>query len=91
MEELDGLAQHQSVKPPAAAGAGAERHVEGDAHHAGTDTRARQVLDEAIGHGFKDACAAGAPQHCGISCGVRGGETAGIEGVFGFLRGSVCA
>lgn len=69
MEELDGLAEYQSVKPPAAARAGSERNVEGDAHQAGADSWARQVLDEAVGHGFKDICAAGAPQDRGISCG----------------------
>lgn len=61
MEELDGLAKQQSLKPPAAARADSERHVERNAHQAGTNSRARQVLDEAIGHGFKDICAAGAP------------------------------
>lgn len=69
MEELDGLAEQQSVKPPAAARAGSQGHVEGDAQQAGTDTRARQVLDKSVGHGFEDVCAAGAPQHRGISCG----------------------
>lgn len=69
MEELDGLADDQRVKPPAAARAGSESDVEGDAHQAGADSRARQVLDEAVGHGFKDICAAGAPQDRGISCG----------------------
>ena len=69
MEELDGLAEHQSVEPPAAAGARSERDVEGNAHQAGADTRARQVLDEAAGHRFKDVSAAGAPQHRGIACG----------------------
>lgn len=72
MQELDALAEQQSVKPPAAAGAGTEHHVEWDAHQAGADTRAGQVFDEAVGHGFEDVCAAGAPQHRGISC--RGGE-----------------
>lgn len=74
MEELDDLAEQQSVKPPAAARAGSECHVEGNAHQAGTDTRARQVLDEAIGDGFEDVCAARAPQHCGISCVEKGEE-----------------
>lgn len=74
MEELDGLAEQQRVKPPAAAGAGSERHVEGDAHQAGADARARQVLDEAVCHRFKDIRAAGAPQHRGISCGEEGRE-----------------
>lgn len=71
MEELDGLAEHQSVKPPAAARAGSERHVEGNAHQAGADTRARQVLDESVGHGLEDVRAAGAPQHRGITCGGK--------------------
>lgn len=68
MQELDGLAEQQSVKPPAAARAGSQRHVERDADQAGADARARQVLDESVGHGFKDIRAAGAPQHRGISC-----------------------
>lgn len=71
MEELDGLAEQQGVEPPAAARAGSECHVEGDAHQAGTDARTCQVLDEAIGHRFKDVCAAGAPQYGGISCGQK--------------------
>lgn len=74
MEELDGLAEQQSVKPPTAARAGTEHHVEGNAHQAGADTRACQVLDEAIGHRFKDIRAASAPQNCGISCRERGEE-----------------
>lgn len=76
MKELDGLAEYQSVKPPAAARAGSKCNVEGNTHQAGTDTWARQVLDEAVGHGFKDIRAAGAPQHRGISCGEeeRGAE-----------------
>lgn len=69
MEELDGLAEHQSVEPPAAAWARSKRNVEGNAHQAGADTWARQVLDEAAGHRFKDISAAGAPQHHGITCG----------------------
>lgn len=72
MEELDGLAEQQSVKPPAAARAGSKRHVEGNAHQAGADTRARQVLDESVGRRLKDIRAAGAPQHSGISCGEEG-------------------
>ena len=72
MEELHGLAEQQSVKPPTAARAGSEYHVEGNTHQAGADTRACQVLDEAIGHRFKDIRAAGAPQHRGISCGEAG-------------------
>ncbi len=68
MQELDGLAEQQSVEPPAAARAGSQRHVEGDADQAGADARARQVLDESVGHGFKDVGAAGAPQHRGIPC-----------------------
>lgn len=71
MEELDWLAEQQSVEPPAAARAGSECHIERDADQAGTDTRARQVLDEAIGHRFKDVRAAGAPQHSGIACGQK--------------------
>ncbi len=76
MEELDGLAQHQSVKPPAAARTGSECNVEGNADQAGADPRACQVLDESVCHRFKDLCAAGAPQHRGISCGEekRGAE-----------------
>lgn len=76
MEELDGLAEDQSVKPPAAPRAGSECDVEGNTHQAGADTRARQVLDKAIGHGLKHICAAGAPQHSGITCreGQRGAE-----------------
>lgn len=73
MEELDGLAEQQSVQPPAAARAGSQCNVEGNADQAGADPRARQVLDEAVGHGFKDVRAAGAPQHRGISCGAEEG------------------
>lgn len=68
MEELEGLAEQQRVKPPAAAGAGSKRHVKGDAHQASADPRACQVLHKAIGHRFKDIRAAGAPQHRGIAC-----------------------
>lgn len=68
MEELESLAEHQRVKPPAAARTGPQGHVEGDAHQAGADPGARQVLDESIGHRFKDVCGAGAPQHGGITC-----------------------
>lgn len=71
MQELEGLAEYRSVKPPAAARAGAQCNVEGDAHQAGTDSRARHVLHKAVGDGFKDIGAAGAPQHCGISCGGK--------------------
>ena len=74
MEELHDLAEQQRVEPPAAPGAGSQGHVEGDAHQAGTDPGACQVLDEAIGHGFEDAGAAGAPQHGGVSCGEKGEE-----------------
>lgn len=69
MQELEGLAEDGGVKPPAAAGAGAQRDVEGDTHQAGADPRARHVLHEAVGHGLEDVRAAGAPQHRGISCG----------------------
>lgn len=68
VEELEGLADQQSVEPPAAARAGPECNVEGNADQAGADARARQVLDESVGYGFEDVCAAGAPQHRGISC-----------------------
>lgn len=68
MEEFDGLAEQQRVKPQAAAGTGSERRVKGDAHQAGADTRACQVLYESIGHGLEDARVAGAPQHCCITC-----------------------
>lgn len=71
MEELDDLADHQRVKPPAATRAGPQRHIEGNAHQACTDPWTRQVLDEAIGHRFKDIRAAGAPQHCGVTCGEK--------------------
>lgn len=71
MQELEGLAEYRCVKPPAAAGAGAQCNVEGDAHQASTDSRARHVLHEAVGDGFKDVGAAGAPQDCGISCGGK--------------------
>lgn len=71
MEELDCLAEQQSVEPPAAARAGSECHVERDADQAGTDARACQVLNEAVGHRFKDVCAAGAPQHGGVACGQK--------------------
>ena len=67
MEELEGLAEQQHVNPQAAARAGSEGHVKGDAHQTSADTRACQVLDESIGHGFKDTRAAGAPQHGGIT------------------------
>lgn len=69
VQELEGLAEDGGVKPPAAAGAGAQRDVEGHAHQAGADPRARHVLHEAVGHGLEDVGAAGAPQHRGISCG----------------------
>lgn len=69
VQELEGLAEDGGVKPPAAAGAGAQRDVEGDAHQAGADPRARHVLHEAVGHRLEDVRAAGAPQHRGISCG----------------------
>lgn len=68
MQELEGLAEDDGVKPPAAAGAGAQRNVEGDAHQAGADPRARHVLHKAAGHGLEDARAAGAPQHRGVPC-----------------------
>lgn len=68
VQELEGLAEDNGVKPPAAAGAGAQRDVEGDAHQAGADPRARHVLHEAVGHRLEDVGAAGAPQHCGVSC-----------------------
>lgn len=74
MEELDGLAEQQSVKPPAAARAGSERNIEGNADQAGADPRTCQVLDESVCHGLKDIRAAGAPQHRGISCEERGAE-----------------
>lgn len=76
MEELDGLAEYQSVKPPAAPRAGSKCNVKGNTHQAGANTRARQVLDKAVGHGFEHIRAAGAPQHGGITCGEeeRGGE-----------------
>lgn len=38
MQELEGLAEYRRVKPPAAARAGAQGNVEGDAHQAGTDS-----------------------------------------------------
>ncbi len=79
MEELDDLAQHQSVKPPAAARAGSERDVEGNADQAGTDARARQVLDESVGHRFKDISAAGAPQYRGVSCEEKGKRCRALE------------
>lgn len=72
LEELDGLADDQSVKPPAAAGADPQRDVEGNARQAGAHPRARQVLDEAAGDRFKDAGGAGAPQHGGVACGGEG-------------------
>lgn len=68
VEELESFAEHQRVKPQAAPRIGSECHIKGDAHQAGTDTRPCQVLDESIGHCFKDVCAAGAPQHSGITC-----------------------
>lgn len=71
LEELDSLAHHQSVEPPAAAGTDPEGDVEGNTHQARADPRARQVLDEAAGDRFKDAGGAGAPQHCGVACGRR--------------------
>lgn len=68
MQELEGLAEDDGVKPPAAAGAGTQHNVEGHARQAGADPRARHVLHEAAGHGLEDFGAAGAPQHCGVSC-----------------------
>lgn len=84
MEELDGLAEQQSVKPPAAARTGTQRQVEGNAHQAGADPRARQVLDEAVGDRFEDAGAAGAPQHCGVAC------VDGERGALGWLHTYNC-
>lgn len=69
VQELEGLAEDDGVEPPAAAGAGAQCDVEGDAHEAGADPRACHVLHEAAGHRLEDVGAAGAPQHCGVSCG----------------------
>lgn len=80
MQELEGLAEDDGVKPPAAAGTGAQCDVEGDAHQAGADPRARHVLHEAVGHRLEDVGAAGAPQHCGVSCG---------EGVYMFSGNNV--
>lgn len=68
VEELESFAEHQRVKPQAASRIGSECHIKGYAHQAGTDTRPCQVLDESISHCFKDVCAAGAPQHGGITC-----------------------
>lgn len=73
MQEFDDLAEQQSVQPQAAAGTGPQRHVEGDAHESGADSRARQVLDESFGNWFKDSRAAGAPQHGRITCGKEKG------------------
>lgn len=53
---------------------GPQHHVKGNTHQAGTDARAGQVLDEAIGHRFEDVGAAGTPQHSGVSCGETGAE-----------------
>lgn len=75
VQELEGLAEDGGVKPPAAAGAGAQRDVEGDTHQAGADPRARHVLHEAVGYGLEDVGAAGAPQHRGISCGEKKVQT----------------
>lgn len=71
MEELDGLAEQQGAKPPAAVRAGSQRHVEGDARQSGADSRTGQVFDEAIGYGFEDVCGAGAPQYGDIPCGEQ--------------------
>lgn len=69
LEELDGLAHDQSVKPPAATWTDPERDVKGNARQARADPRARQVLDEAAGDGLEDARGAGTPQHCDVACG----------------------
>lgn len=69
VQELEGFAEQQSVQPPAAARAGAQHYVEGDAHQPSADPRAGQVLDEPVGDRLEDVCAAGAPQHGGVTCG----------------------
>lgn len=79
MEELEGLAEQQRVKPQAAARAGSKGHIERDTHQAGTNARTCKVLDESIGHGFKDTRAARAPQHGGVTCGEE--EKASEKGI----------
>lgn len=69
LEELDGLAHEQSVKPPAATRTDPERDVKGNARQARADPRARQVLEEAAGDRSEDARGAGTPQHRDIACG----------------------
>lgn len=78
LEELDDLAHHQSVQPPATAWIDPERDVKGNARQARADPRASQVFDEAAGDRFENARGAGAPQHHDIACG-------GEERVYGIL------
>lgn len=90
VQELEGLAEDDGVKPPAAAGAGAQCDVEGDAHQAGADPRARHVLHKAVGHRLEDLGAAGAPQHCGVSCGEGVYRSLGWSSIYCLLHVCVC-
>lgn len=69
LEEPDGLAHDQSVKPPAATWTDPESDVKGNAGQSRTDPWACQVPDEAAGDRFEDARGGGTPQHRDIACG----------------------
>lgn len=74
VQEPEGLAEQRRLQPRAAAGAGPQRHIKGNAEQGGADTGTRQVLHEAVGHWFEDAGAARAPQHRRITCGGWEGQ-----------------